>query len=82
MGAGAQPRLMGNRRSGKQVGERRACGDMACAHPRGCGAVSVVAEGVPGAQAMTHGGKRDILAQLCLGLEGRRLRGSKEHFMF
>lgn len=55
---------------------------MACAHPRGCGAVSVVAEGVPGAQAMTHGGKRDILAQLCLGLEGRRLRGSKEHFMF
>lgn len=73
---------MGNRSSGKKVGERGAGDDMACAHPRGCGAVSVVAEGVPGAQAMTHVGKRDILAQPCLGLEGRRLRGSKEHFMF
>lgn len=45
-------------------------------------AVSVLAEGVPGAQEAALGGKRHILAQLCLGLEGRRLRGSKEHFMF
>lgn len=73
---------MDNRRLGKKVGERGACGEMVCAHPRGCGAVPVLAEGVPGAQAAALGGKRDILAQLCLGLEGRRLRGSKKHFMF
>lgn len=36
----------------------------------------------PGAQVAALGGKRDILAQLSLALEGRRLRGSKQHFMF
>ena len=50
--------------------------------PRGCGAVSAVAGRVSGAQARAHGGKREILAQLCLGLEGRRLRGSMECLMF
>lgn len=73
---------MDKKRSGKRVGERGACGEMVCACPRGCGAVSVLAEGVPGAQAAALVGKRDILPQPCLGLEGRRLKGSKEHFMF
>lgn len=36
----------------------------------------------PGAQVAALGGKRDILAQLSLALERRRLRGSKQHFMF
>lgn len=48
----------------------------------GCGAVSVVAGRVSGAQARAHGGKREILSQLCLELEGRKLGGSMECLMF
>lgn len=42
------------------MGERGACGEVACAPPRGCGAVSVVVGRVSGAQARAHRGKRNF----------------------
>lgn len=51
------------------------CGEVACAPARDCVAGSVMAGRVSGAQAGAHRGKREILAQLCLEQEGRRLRG-------
>lgn len=59
-------------------GERRACGEVACAPQGPEGLVLWWQDGCLGLRQGLAEGKREILPQLRLGLEGRRLRGSME----